>query len=277
MFSILISVVVAIITTAGCNYANMGTGGTVTLGILSFFVALILMGLVLRRKTAAINNELQELMTNAQKRITRKVNIAQNKPGANPKLLQRQIDSDQKAISTQALEVVEKFAPLKKWNILMGKQISTMRLQFLFQLKEFKEVDEIFAIKNPLSKPLLTEPLLVAMKMARQYKHDDIPGIEKTFKRHVKWFRGYRATLLYGVLSWVYVKSGEAEKARNLLAKGKESTYDETLANNWILLSNDKVKKFSNAGLGEEWFSLGLEKPPAPKQQRMRQPKGQRF
>jgi len=117
---------------------------------------------------------------------------------------------------------------------------------------------------------VLMEPMMVAMKMARQYKNDDIEGVEKTFNKRVKWFRGSRSTLLYGVMSWVYMKQGESEKARMLLVKGKESTGDETLARNWEMLANNKDKSFSNAGLGEEWYGLYLENPPAPKQQKMR-------
>jgi len=55
-----------------------------------------------------------------------------------------------------------------------------------------------------------------------------------------------------------------------LLVKAKDITSDETLAANWGLLANNKDKQFSNAGLGEEWYSLYLETPPMPKQQRIR-------
>ena len=118
---------------------------------------------------------------------------------------------------------------------------------------------------------------MVAMKMARQFKNKDVKGAEKTFKRHIAWFRGDRGTLLYGVMSWMYLKEGESEKARQLLLKGKEATADDVLARNWELLSNCKDKSFSNAGLGDEWFGLYLEAPPAPKQQRMRQKGARRF
>jgi hypothetical protein len=66
------------------------------------------------------------------------------------------------------------------------------------------------------------------------------------------------------------MQQGEAEKARQLLAKAKEITADKTLAANWELLANNKDKQFSNAGLGEEWYGLYLEAPPLPKQQRIR-------
>jgi hypothetical protein len=66
------------------------------------------------------------------------------------------------------------------------------------------------------------------------------------------------------------MKEGEPEKARQLLLKAKGVTASEVLAKNWELLSNCKEKSFSNAGLGDEWYSLYLETPRAPKPQRVR-------
>ena len=123
----------------------------------------------------------------------------------------------------------------------------------------------------------MTQPMPVARKRARQFKNKEIERAEKTFKRHIKWFRGDNGTLLYALMSWIYAKQGETEKARQLLGKAKDITADPVLARNWELLSNCKEKKFSNAGLGDQWFGLYLENPPAPKQQRMRgKPRGGR-
>ncbi len=155
----------------------------------------------------------------------------------------------------------------------MGRQIATMRLQFHYQLKEFEQVDQIFATHGFMKGPMLADPMTVAMKMARQYKNKDIEGVEKTFKKQIKWFRGNKGKLPYGVLSWVYVKEGRTDEARSLLAKAKDSTGEEAFSANWVQLSNNNVKNFSNAGLGEEWFGLYLENPPMPKQKMVR-PKG---
>jgi hypothetical protein len=277
MLSIFISILISAVLVYTCISNQLSTGSTVASGIFGFIIPIVLISFIVRKKTAAINTALQEIMMTAQKRIKHKVQMFQSKPGGNPSLLQRQIEADQKVISQQALEFVDRFEPLKKWNLLMGKQITTMRLQFLYQLKEFKQVDDILAMRGLFSKPLLMEPLLVTMKMARQYKNKEIAAAEKTFKRHVIWFKGYRSTLLYGVMSWIYVKSGDVEKARQLLIKGKESTGNEVLSHNWEMLSNGKEKKFSNAGLGEEWYSLYLENPPAAKQQRIRAKGGRKF
>ncbi len=139
-----------------------------------------------------------------------------------------------------------------------------------YQLKEFDKVDEILATCGFLRGPMMMEPLAAAMRMARCYKNDDLAGAKKVYKSRIRWAKGDRGTLLYGLMSWIYVKVGEPDEARRVLVKAKEATDADTFIRNWEHLSNDRVKNFSNAGLGDEWYSLYLETPPPVKQQRMR-------
>jgi len=252
MFSILLSLMASAIVVGVLIASTVSIGSMVFFGILSFILSFYLIAFFTRKKIKAVQNELQEIMLVGQQRMNRKVQQFQSKPGGNLKLIQRQIDADQNQLYKQGLEFTSRLEPFKKWSLLMGRQIATMQLQFSYQLKDYKRVDEILNTR----------------------------GLFKgTFKRHLKWFRGDRATLLYGLMSWIYVKEEELEKARDLLSKAKDAIDNETFALNWERLSNNKVKNFSNAGLGEEWFALYLEKPPAPKQQRvrMKQGKGRRF
>jgi len=269
MFSLLVSAVVSLAIFGVLQATQIKSGTTVFFTILGFIASYYATGFLVRKKITAVQNELQELLKAGQQRMNRKIQQFQNKPGGNIKLIQRQIEEDQKAVIKEALHFSQRLEPFKKWNLLMGRQITTLRLQFLYQLKEFKQVDEILS-GSWFKGPLMMEAMTVAMKMARQYKNGDLAGAEKTFKRHIKWFRGSRGTLLYGLMSWIFMKQGETEKARLLLLKAKEITYNETLAYNWERLSNSREKNFSNAGLGEEWYGLYLENPPVPKQQRMR-------
>ncbi len=270
MISLLISVMVCVVAVAACVVYHVGQGGTIAAGIAGFLSTQFLIGLIVRKKIKTVQDTLQEKLMNAQKQVNRKIQIFQTKPGGNIKQLQRQIESDQKAVVTESLAFTQHFEPFKKWNLLMGRQIATMRLQFHYQLKHFEEVDRLLARQNLFKGPMMIEPMAIAMKMARQYKNGEMEKLEKTFKRHIKWMRGNRGTLLYGLMSWVYVTEGESEKARQLLVKAKEVTADDTFSRNWEMLSNNKDSAFSNAGLGEEWYSLYLEAPPIPKQQRMR-------
>lgn len=270
MFAWLISVIVCAAAVAACVVSNVGTGSTVAAGIAAFVGSHLLISLLLRLRMKKVQGELQDMLMSGQKQMNRKIQMFQTRPGGNIKQMQRQLENDQKALITKALEFVDRFEPFRKWSLFMGRQIATMRLQFLYQLKDFEEVDRILAIGGIFKGPIMMEPMTVAMKMVRQYKNEDMDGLEKTFNRHIKWFRGGKGTMLYAVMSWIYVKQGDAEKARQLLIKGKEATGDETLAHNWEMLTNNKEKHFSNAGLGEQWYGLYLENPPAPKQQRVR-------
>ena len=277
MLSLLISALVSIALVGGLKAANVNTPTTIFFGIAGFIAGFYLVSFLVRRRIAKVQKELEAIMTTGQQRMNRKVQQFQTKPGGNIKLIQRQIEADQKVVYKQGLDFSKRLEPFQKWSLGMGRQIATMRLQFLYQLKEFDQADEILATGGFLKGPMMIEPMTVAMKMARQYKNKDVAGAEKTFKRRIKWFKGDRGTLLYGLMTWIFMKEGEPEKARQLLSKAKDATANETFARNWELLSNDKAKSFSNAGLGEEWYGLYLENPPTPKQQRARGNKGRGF
>jgi len=274
----MISLLISILISAACVYAaltyQLATTWVVLSGIGGYIASSLLVGLVVRRKLGKVQGELQDMMTQAQGRINRSIQEAQIKPGANPALLKKQVEIKQTELLKKALDHTTRLEPYQKWAPTLGRQIATMRLQFYYQLKQFDEVDAIFATKGLLKKPMLMEPTVVAMKMARAYKTGELEDVEKLFKKHIRWMKGDRGTLLYGLMSWVWVKKGKADEALNLLAKAKDSTGDDTLTLNWERLANDKVKKFSNAGLGEEWYALHLEAQPTPKAQRMRGQRG---
>lgn len=270
MLSLLISALVAIALAIASNASQFSMGATVFFSLAGFTGTFLLVGFLVRKKLSKAQSVLQESMQAAQRRIQRKVQQFQSKPGGNIKQIQSQLEMDQKVMLQQGLELTKGLEPFRKWSLLTGRQIATMRLQFHYQLKEFDKVDEILATCGFLRGPLMMDSMAVAMRMARCYKKDDLAGAKKLFKRKIMWFRGDRGTLLYGLMSWIYVKVGEPDEARRVLLKAKEATGVDTFNKNWEHLSNDRVKSFSNAGLGDEWYSLYLENPPAVKQQRMR-------
>ena len=270
MLSLLISALVAIALASASNASQFSTGATVFFSLAGFAGTFFLVGFLVRKKMSKAQTALQESMQAAQGRMQRKVQQFQNKPGGNIKQIQNQLEMDQKAMLKQGLELTKALEPFRKWSLLTRRQIATMRLQFHYQLKEFDKVDEILTTCGFLRGPMMMDSMAVAMRMARCYKKDDLAGAKKLFKRKIMWFRGDRGTLLYGLMSWIYVKVGEPDEARRVLLKAKEATEVDTFTKNWEHLSNDRVKSFSNAGLGDEWYSLFLENPPAVKQQRMR-------
>ena len=270
MLTLLISALVATALAGSLITSQVSTGATVFYCIAGFAGTFFLVGFPVRKKMSKVQGELQASMQAAQGRMKRKMQQFQNKPGGNVKQMQRQLEMDQKAMLKEGLGFTKRLEPFRKWSLLTGRQIATMRLQFYYQLKEFDKVDEILATCGFLRGPMMMAPMTAAMRMARCYRNDDLAGAERVFKRRIRWTWGDRGTLLYGLMSWIYVQVGEIDEARRVLLKAKKATGDDTFTRNWEHLSNDRVKKFSNAGLGDEWYSLYLETPPAPKQQRMR-------
>jgi hypothetical protein len=275
MLALLLSILISAGAVTASLFYQLSTTWAVVFGILAFLGSTLLINLILRRKLRTIQGELEQLMTSARNRMNRKVQQLQQKPGGNPASLQKQMERQQMEVMKKALEHTHKFEPYRKWSPTMGRQINTMRIQYLYHLKRFDEVDELFALKKPTEKPFMIEPSIAGMKMARCYKRDDIQGAEKVFKKSIRWMRGDRGALLYGIMSWILVKQGKTDEAQTLLAKAKDKIDHPTLEKNWESLANDRVKKFSNAGLGEEWYGLYLEAPPKAKQQRVRQGRGQ--
>jgi hypothetical protein len=204
-----------------------------------------------------------------QKRINQKIQNFQNKPNANPILMQQIIDKEQKEFLTKALDFTKNLEPFCKWNLLMQKQIDTLRFQFLYQLKEYDEADKIIENSSLIKGLMVMDPMIAAMQMARIYKKGDMTQLKSLFEKYSKKFaKKPKVELIYGLYSWALVKKGDIEAARDALYQGKELTKNELLARNWENLSNNKIKKFSNSGLGEEWYGLFLENPPKAKQQR---------
>ena len=115
-----------------------------------------------------------------------------------------------------------------------------------------------------MSKILVMEPLTLAMKMTRQY-HNDSPDLEKTFRKGVKKFKYEKGILLYALYTWILVKRKQTDEALAVLATAKEKIEDEFIHRNWHHVANNKLHLFSNAALGEQWYSLHLEKPPKQK------------
>ncbi|QXD31208.1 hypothetical protein [Candidatus Pelagisphaera phototrophica] len=270
MLSLFISALIASAIATALIASQVSTGMTVFLSLAGFAGSFFLVGCLVRKKLSKAQGALQEHMQTAQRRMQRKVQQFQNKPGGNVKQIQRQLEMDQKAMLKEALELTKGLEPFQKWSVLMGRQIATMRMQFHYQLKDFEQADEILATCGFLRGPMMMDPMAAAMRIARCYQNDDLEGAKKVYRRRIRWSRGDSGTLLYGLMSWIYVKVGEPDEARRVLLKAKKATGDATIIRNWEHLANQRVKSFSNAGLGDAWYSLYLETPPMPKQQRVR-------
>ena len=269
MLSILLSIgiagVVGIFTFTHTDYsANWG----IFAGVVSFIVLQVLLGLFIRKVVKKRTEGIQKIIEGGQEKLNRKMHFYQQKPKGGIKTMQMLLEKDQHAFIREALHATKKLEPLYSWNLLLKKQVNTMRMQFYYQLKEFDSADKL------LNKAMYIDPMSVAMKISRLYKKDN-KSYKKFYYKKIRKFKGEKGIILYALYSWILVKTGEVDEAIKVLQKGKEKTKDEVLARNWEALVNDKSKKFSNAGLGDQWYSLYLEQPKAQKpKQRLVRKKG---
>lgn len=246
-------------------YFNFQISWCITVGFLGFIATKILTGLLIRKLVKKLTNNIQNIITDGQQKLNKKIQFFQTKPQGGIKTMQKLLEKDQHVFIRQALEATKAFEKLYLWNLLLKKQVNTMRMQFYYQLREFEKVDKL------LPTAMYVDHISVAMKMVRLYKNED-KSYKKLFYKKIKKFKNEDAVILYALYSWILVKKGEIEEAVIVLQQGKEKTKNEVLEKNWESLVNNKDKKFSNANLGDIWYALYLEevKTPKPKQQVIR-------
>lgn len=223
--------------------------------ILTFLLLQVLVGLALRKPIMGVQNKIQAVIMDGQKKLNAKMTQMQQRGAGSVKVMQKILESEQTKFIEEALALTSELETYNKWSIMMSKQIATMRMQFYFQLKDFKKVDEL------MPKAMFMDPMIYGMKLARQYKQDDLVGMEKTFKKAMRRFKGEKATIIVAAYSWAMVKKNNIDDAIKALNEAVKKNSNEVLVNNLNALRNGKLKLFSNAGLGDMWYTLYLEEP----------------
>ena len=255
MLSIIIAIVSGVLCTVISANWLTSQGWAITLGVFVFITVFILLNRYFGKKLATIVNQVQEMLQESQNEAVKMINRFQSKPVGSQKMMENNVEKKVEAGVSNALDLLDRVAPLYKWSLLAERQINTLKMQLNFQIKRFEEADRL------MSKILVLEPLTLAMKMVRQYHHNS-PDLDKTFRKGVKKFKYEKAILIYSVYSWILIKRKEVEKALEVLSEAKEKIDDEFIHRNWQNVANNKVHLFSNAPIGEQWYALHLEKPP---------------
>jgi len=253
-------------TLAGTLLGSNGWG--ITLGVVGFVLAAIPLNLWMKKRLEALFIDVQSKVEGTQDKLRRKITMMQTKMVSGGKGLQRRMEKEQAQGIRDALKTLDQVKRLQKWNFLAERQANTIRAQLCYQIKDFENADRYF------KKCLVMDPLTLAMKMARLYKLSGAEAVEKPFRKGIKRFKDEQATILYALYSWVLVKENRVSDAVALLNDAKDKTEDETLRLNWEHLANNRVRRFSNAGLGDQWYALHLE---TPKPVKMRQRMGKRL
>jgi len=253
VLSLLISLVCGLVICFGIGVNWPGHWGWCSFfGVLGFILCSLPLNLWIKKKLEAIFKDVQDKIVASQSKLKREAIMYQNK-GIAGKSTQEKIEAKQAASIHEAIDMLEAVTPLRKWNFLAGKQADTLRAQLLYQIKEYEAADPY------LEKALVMDPLILAMKMVRKYKKGDLVEVEKMYNKGIKRFKGDKTTLIYALYSWILVKENKLDEAVVVLDEGKKKTENEVLKTNWEHVVNNRIKRFSNAGLGDNWYVLALE------------------
>lgn len=261
MFTIIIALLCGAAAGYGSVLLKCSTTAGILIGVGVFLVIQLCIGIIIRKKINAVIREIQEHMERTQNKLNRRMMQMQSRPMSSPKAAQQLLEKEQNQALHEAINITAKAQPYFRWNVLLKRQINTMRLMLYYQLKDFKKVDSLI----PAS--FIYDSRSVAIKAARMYKNDD-PGWENFLAKKCRRFKGDDAVLLYALYSWILVKQERYDIASQVLAQAKKRVDNPVLNANRENLVNGKVKHFSNANLGELWYSLYLEEPKI-KQQRV--------
>jgi len=252
MLSILIAVIVGALagTLIGMDLDSVGWG--ITCGVVGFMLTQLVIGLILRKKIGAIQAQMQQQMMEAQSKMSRQVNLFQQRQPGNLAGARQLAERLQNELARKTLEETARFEPYYKWSPMLVKQINAMKMQLYFQLRDFSEVDRLMA------KAMLLDPFSMAIKLVRLYKNNSAE-LDTFYNKKCAKTKGDALAFLASVYAWMKLRSEEKDKALRALTAAQALSDNAALIENIDRLKNGKEKNFSNAGFGDQWFALGLE------------------
>ena len=263
MYTLVIALLTGVIAGGIARIIGLSQTWSSVVGILAFLAVVVTVSQIIRIKIKKLNAGIQQIMEELQHKIMLMQNQFMRRPAGSQKVMMQMLEKEQSAGIRRAIEACDAFTPLYRWSLLLDRQINTMKMAFYYQVKDFEQVDRL------MGKCLFFDPQSVCLKMARMFMRKE-DGIDKLFKKKCRSLKDPACVLPYALYSWILVKQSRYEDALKLLAECKKKTDNETILRNWELLANKKYKNFSNSGLGEMWYALGLEEIRIPKQQRVR-------
>ena len=255
MFTLILSGVLGVALMLGLGLTDTSAWGwAVLFGVLLFLSCNTIAGLFFKKRIKAIADEMQGTLLTLQKQVQAKTNAWRFRPPGSPKQAQIEMQKMQHVFIEKALGQSTAFEPYFKWVPLLRRQIATQRMQLHYQDRNFAEVDRL------LPNCLFMDPISMAMGLARKYANKD-PKLDEFFEKNARKLRYGQGAVFYGLYAWIAVKRGDLDAAINVLLRAGKKMENETLKRNVEVLQNNKAKQFSLAGLGDEWYALGLEEP----------------
>ena len=265
----MLSLIIAISCGAATGLAlyfsgTFGCGWSIFFGTLGFGAVQMGIGFVLQKKVKAAMRAVETVLINGQKAVQAKTQRWQTRPPGSVQEAQNEIARDQRRFVAEALALTEPLHRFDSWMPLMKRQIATAQFQLYWMIKEYRKCDAL------MDKALFVEPTMYAMKMARYHtlgKPTD--EIRKVYDKGRKRLRYNQNVLIAAAWTWILVRRGETDEAFKALNEALKNSDNETLKANREALANNRVAHFSNTGIGDTWWALGLEEPKV-KMQRQR-------
>ncbi len=265
----MLTLLIALAAGGICGYfadAEWGLLWGVICGVFGFMLTQLAAGLILRGAVKRRQERIQTIMRNAQQRINKQINLFQIRPPSGMRAAQQVLEKLQNDAARQALEATESFRPLYLWNLMLKRQISAMRGQLYYQLKEFKRSSAC------MNKAIIMDAQSIAIRLALFHRDGDA-RLDKFFASKVRRLKGDDAAFVASVYAWIKLKQGDEAAARDALNAAKKVSDHPVLLENLSKLLNGKAKQYSNAGFGDIWYALYLEEPKV-KPQRQRPGRG---
>ncbi len=270
MWTIILSAGFGLVVGLGLGFSGTAHWGwSLVWGLAGFGATQVSVMLVMRGRIKRMMDGVQDTLRAGQKRMEAKVNQWQIRPPGSVKQAQLELEREQRVFLQQAIGQTAAFEPLYRWSPLLRRQVNTLNMQLHYQMKAFAEVDRL------MPDCLFLDPVTAAMRLARMHVRKD-PGLDAFFEKQVRRLRYGQGAILYALYAWIAVQRNDVDRAHKTLIRAAAKMENETIKRNLEHLANNRVKQFSNAGLGDEWYALGLEEPRI-RMQRQRGPGGRPF
>lgn len=279
MYSILISSVAALLAFFLLHSTNTSNWGwAFFFAVIAFVGSMAVVSHFIRKRIGAVMMDIQMMMEQGQKDLMRQMNAFRARPQGDPMRFQKKLMDEQRALCAKAVVMTDALNPYRNWIPFFGRQTNTTRMQFYYQMRDFKKVDAL------LPNCLVIDPITASMKLARMVSNNaPLEQMEKTFRRARSRARYDQSVLLASLMAWIYVREKKIDEAIAVLDKAVKTNHIEengpsgTITRNLEMLRNNRVRDFSNAGLGEQWYMLMLEEPKIRYERQTRPPRYGRF
>ncbi len=235
---------------------TLGYGWSAFLAIVAFGAVQMGIGIFLQRKVKAEMKAVERTLLNGQKAMQAKTQRWQMRPPGSIQEAQNEMARDQRKFVEEALALTDRLHRFDLWIPLMRRQIATAQFQLHWMIREYKKCDQL------MDKALFVEPTMYAMKMARMYTLGrPTEEIAKAYRKGSRRLRYNQNVLIAATWSWILVKRNEIDEALRALNAALKNSDNETLKANREALANNRIAHFTNTGIGDTWWAIGLEEP----------------